>query len=176
MTLLDPDRNTLGKFQRPGDAAETQRLAALEAYPATGSARRRVLNAIACTGNYGCTDEELQQRLGMNPSTQRPRRVELVEGGWIQDSERRRRTSSGRSAVVWVMTPAGLRQWIPNKFHDSGDEPRGGTTAHGHGPPLPAPAARLTAAETASSPETSSGGVPLPTTPAPPLQLSMEAA
>lgn len=72
-----------------------------------------------------------------------------------------------------VAGKTGARSYL---YSLSGDEPRGGTTAHGHGPPLPASAARLTAAETASSPETSSGGVPLPTTPAPPLQLSMEAA
>jgi hypothetical protein len=37
----------------------------------------------------------------MNPSTQRPRRVELVEGGWVEDSGERRPTRSGMDAVVW---------------------------------------------------------------------------
>lgn len=58
----------------------------------------------------------------------------------------------------------------------SGDEPRDEYGAHG-APPLPVPAARLTAVErAASSPGTTSGGV-LPHDPlAPPLQLSLEAA
>ena len=98
----DPARDQVGKYQRPGAAAETQRRAAESVYPATGTWRRRVLNAIVAAGLRGATDEELQQALGMNPSTERPRRVELVEQGWIEDSGRRRPTRSGRFAVVWV--------------------------------------------------------------------------
>lgn len=98
----DPDQNRVGKFQRPGDAAPTQRLAAIQAMPRTGTARRRVLDFIRVAGDAGATDEEIQQGLGMNPSTQRPRRVELVEGHWIKDSGRTRRTDSGMAAVVWV--------------------------------------------------------------------------
>lgn len=100
--LSDPDRNTIGKFQRPTDAAETQRVAAVAAYPSTGTWRRKVLDYIAFCHEDGATDEEIQQYLNMNPSTQRPRRVELVEGGWIEDSGRRRKTRSRRDAVVWV--------------------------------------------------------------------------
>ena len=99
--LSDPSRNAVGKHQRPGDAAETQILSALEAYPASGTQRRAVLLFITDLG--GATDEEIQLGLGMNPSTQRPRRVELVEGGWIEDSGERRKTRSGRSAVVWTL-------------------------------------------------------------------------
>ncbi len=95
---------TIGKFQRPGDAAETQRQAAIAAYPATGTWRLRVLKAVVAAGEHGRTDEELQAELGLNPSTQRPRRVELVEGGLVADSGRRRLTRSGRLAVVWVAT------------------------------------------------------------------------
>lgn len=100
--LSDPDRNTIGKFQRPTDAAETQRTAAVLAYPSTGTWRRKVLDAITVAGNHGMTDEQIQEALRMNPSTQRPRRVELVEGGWVMDSGRRRSTRSRRDAVVWV--------------------------------------------------------------------------
>jgi hypothetical protein len=111
MPLEDPGLTTIGKFQRPGAAAVTQRTAAIEAYPATGTQRRRVLHAIATLGEHGATDEELQQILDMNPSTERPRRVELVESGWIEDSEDKRRTKAGRAAVVWCLTPAGREQY-----------------------------------------------------------------
>lgn len=104
--LSDPAADTIGKFQRPGDAAPTQRVAAIEAYPATGSWRLRVLEAIV-ESRAGLTDEELQTMLRLNPSTERPRRVELVEGGWIEDSGTRRPTRSGRSAVVWALTERG---------------------------------------------------------------------
>jgi hypothetical protein len=51
----------------------------------------------------GCTDEEGYTALGMNPSTYRPRRIDLVDKyGVVVDSGRRRLTASGRSAVVWV--------------------------------------------------------------------------
>lgn len=107
MNLLTENR--IGKFQRPGDAAETQRTAAIMAYPKTGTWRRKVLNIITLCGDVGATDEEIQDALRMNPSTQRPRRVELVEGGWIVDSGRRRMTRSRREAVVWVVDT-----WRPN--------------------------------------------------------------
>jgi hypothetical protein len=99
--LDDVDADRVGKAQRPGDAAETQRLAALRVLPHTGTARRRVLEAIFMAAANGLTDEEIQDELHMNPSTQRPRRVELVEGGWVEDSGERRPTRSGMDAVVW---------------------------------------------------------------------------
>ena len=53
--------------------------------------------------DYGATDEEMQTATGMNPSTQRPRRCELVEMGKVMPSYLTRRTKSGRKAVVWVI-------------------------------------------------------------------------
>lgn len=102
--LSDPDANVAGKHQRPGAAAETQRLTALIAYPRTGTARRGVLEYLVSRGEFGATDEEIQDALAMNPSTERPRRVELVEGGWVHDGGARRLTSSGSPAVVWELT------------------------------------------------------------------------
>lgn len=39
----------------------------------------------------------------MNPSTERPRRVELVENGLVEDSGRVRQTDSKTEAVVWIV-------------------------------------------------------------------------
>lgn len=69
----------------------------------TNALRARVYAAIAARGAFGATDEELQVALGMNPSTQRPRRVELEDRGRVRDSGARRLTRSGRRAVVWVV-------------------------------------------------------------------------
>jgi hypothetical protein len=104
--LPSPGEDRPGKHQRPGDAAETQISSAMEIQPASGRERIRVLNVIAATEGRGATDEEIQILLQMNPSTERPRRVELVEKGWVEKTELRRRTRSGRSAVVWRLTPA----------------------------------------------------------------------
>jgi DNA-binding IclR family transcriptional regulator len=48
----------------------------------------------------GLTDEEVQRRLDMNPSTQRPRRIELARRGLVVEAGTRR-TASGRMATVW---------------------------------------------------------------------------
>jgi hypothetical protein len=42
----------------------------------------------------------MQLALGMNPSTQRPRRIELERRGLVV-KDGTRKTSSGRMAVVW---------------------------------------------------------------------------
>jgi hypothetical protein len=47
------------------------------------------------------TDEELATVLNLSGNTARPRRVELVEIGIVEDSGERRKTASGRNAVVW---------------------------------------------------------------------------
>lgn len=51
----------------------------------------------------GLTDEQMQTMLKMNPSTQRPRRVELVRSGVVKDSGRTAPTKSGRQATIWVV-------------------------------------------------------------------------
>jgi hypothetical protein len=71
----------------------------------TGSARRRVLEALALLAR---TDEELQTDLRMPANTQRPRRVELAAAGYIRDSQQRRATASGAKSIVWEATEAGL--------------------------------------------------------------------
>jgi DNA-binding Lrp family transcriptional regulator len=50
--------------------------------------------------NGPATDEEMQEGLGMNPSTQRPRRIELARRGLVVTCGTRK-TSSGRNADVW---------------------------------------------------------------------------
>lgn len=47
------------------------------------------------------TDEELANALTLSGNTCRPRRVELVELGLVEDSGNRRKTTAGRNAVVW---------------------------------------------------------------------------
>lgn len=82
--------------------SETSKAAAIDNEPRAGTQRWRVLNVLrACP--WGLTDHEMQEMLGMNPSTQRPRRIELVNAGLIKDSGRTRATQSGKQAVVWVV-------------------------------------------------------------------------
>lgn len=81
----------------------TSRAAAQRYAPIAGGARRRVFDAIAGAFN-GLTDEEQQDMLQLNPSTQRPRRIELQRAGLVTDSGATRKTRSGMAAVVWAAT------------------------------------------------------------------------
>jgi hypothetical protein len=76
--------------------------AAEAALPNAGTLRRRVYDQLRQWHATGGTDEDLQIGLGMDPSTQRPRRIELVNAGLVRDSGRTRKTRSGRRATVWV--------------------------------------------------------------------------
>jgi len=69
--------------------------------PKTLSAMQsKVLRFLETCGAFGATDEEMQTRLGMNPSTQRPRRIELARRGLVVTCGVRK-TTSGRNADVW---------------------------------------------------------------------------
>jgi predicted transcriptional regulator len=88
--------------------SETSREAAERIAPAAPTLRDRVLGVLRAAGLEGLTDEEITLRLGMSPSTQRPRRIELVAAGLVRDSGRTRHTASGRRATVWIATPRQL--------------------------------------------------------------------
>jgi hypothetical protein len=99
-----------GMVQNPPQA-DTSAIAAVRIAPETGKLRMAVLRAIAYSG--GMTDEEGIARTGLPSSTYRPRRVELhkgwrdFDGGYILDTGRRRKTHSGRPAIVWQITEKG---------------------------------------------------------------------
>ncbi len=65
--------------------------------------RQRVYEAIRDSGRNGMTDDQIQEDLGIEGNSQRPRRRELQALGRIQLSTLRRLTRSGRTAVVWVV-------------------------------------------------------------------------
>ena len=68
--------------------------------PKAGTLRRKLLDAFRATP-AGLTDEEGIRLTGMNANTYRPRRVELVEGGWVKDTGWTRPVGSGNDAVIW---------------------------------------------------------------------------
>lgn len=103
--ITNPAANTVGKM--PSNPKDTTRLAALKALPRTGTQRAEVLDAIIGSGTRGMTDAELQRALGMNPNTERPRRVELVEANWVVDSGQRRASAGADLSIVWVLSFAG---------------------------------------------------------------------
>ena len=94
----------LPPFQRHSD---TSRQAAIAIIEHTSTLRARTYRFIKSRGTHGATDEEIITASGMAPNTIRPRRVELSQPykdqpPLVEDSRRRRNTSSGRLAIVWV--------------------------------------------------------------------------
>ena len=92
-------------FAAPAQRHSPTSVAAAEALApeALNAAQRRVLAYLEEHGP--ATDEEIIAGTGMNPSTARPRRIELVRHGLVvEDGERR--TASGRRATVWKATAA----------------------------------------------------------------------
>jgi hypothetical protein len=84
--------------------SETSREAAELIEPSSSTLRGRVYAFVSeCGEEKGATDDEMQVALRMNPSTQRPRRVELWRAGLVRDSGVKRPTRTGRRAVVWVV-------------------------------------------------------------------------
>lgn len=81
--------------------SETSCDAADKIEPKAPTLREKVLHVISELG--GLTDAECQQVLHLDPSTQRPRRIELVRMGLVVDSGAKRRTRSGRLAVIWTV-------------------------------------------------------------------------
>ncbi len=91
--------------------SETSKAAATEIRARLPNLQQLVFNAIASAGVEGLTDEEISERTGLNPSTARPRRLELYRKGRIQQSIFTRNGASGRKMTVWipVFTPDSQR-------------------------------------------------------------------
>ena len=87
--------------EAPSNGTETSNIAAEMIQPSAGTLRRQVLDYITLCGETGAIDEEIQDALAMNPSTERPRRGELVDAGLVYCNDTRRKTKSGRPACVW---------------------------------------------------------------------------
>ena len=90
------------KYQAHSD---TSKDAAAEIETRARTLRASVYAFLKISGAYGATDQELQVALNMDPSTERPRRIELVERELVKDSGKKRKTKSGRQAVVWTVIP-----------------------------------------------------------------------
>jgi hypothetical protein len=92
------------------EQTETSQRAALSAWPRAGTARARVLDAVAACGEYGATDDELVWDTDLPANTVRPRRGELVDAGWLvvaldeSGQPRTRATTTGHDAQVWVLS------------------------------------------------------------------------
>jgi predicted ArsR family transcriptional regulator len=104
-TFIEPNAD-LPLFSAARAPAQQHSMTSMQAADSLGpkalnALQRKVLAWLAENGP--ATDEEMQEGLGMNPSTQRPRRIELARRGLVVTCGTRR-TSSGRNADVWKAT------------------------------------------------------------------------
>ena len=105
LNLFDTEPTTAPAVApRSANARVTSRAASVAMQPHLGTIRRKVLGYLIALGDVGGTDEEVQRALGLKGSTERGRRKELQDGGFVVDSGQIRQTSSGRCAVVWKAT------------------------------------------------------------------------
>lgn len=110
MALRRPRDGKLGG-QRQGGMV-TARTAAELVAPRAGTQRARVLDALTYRLRDGSvarevnrSDVELQRVTGLAANSVRPRRVELVDAGWVRDSGERV-VHNGREHVRWTLTRA----------------------------------------------------------------------
>lgn len=85
--------------------SETSREAAASMAKVAPGDEQRVYEYLRCQGWEGATDEQIQLATGLNPNTERPRRVNLCRKGLVREGTQKRLTRSGRRASVWVAVP-----------------------------------------------------------------------
>ncbi len=86
----------------------TSERAAQQIAGSSTSLRGMVLGFIQANGPS--SDEEGMTFLCMNPSTYRPRRIELCKLGLVRDSGLQGKTRSGRACTLWVACEKGEDQ------------------------------------------------------------------
>lgn len=84
------------------NAKRTSRSAAESALPKSGSIRERVYSFFKGRSDFGATDDEAQDFLGIDGNTFRPTRKSLVDDGYLFDSGGTRKNKNGNDCVVWV--------------------------------------------------------------------------
>lgn len=97
-TLHPPGQSCIDSPHTFKGRHDTSFAASVYVAPKAGTYRRRILDALTTRGP--ATDVQIQTALGIAPNTERPRRVELVEGGFVQDSGQRIR-HEGQEHIVW---------------------------------------------------------------------------
>lgn len=88
----------------------TSKAAAKKIEPKVNSLRYKVLDVFHYDQNNhpddpGLTDSDLFTEYfhDKSPNSVRPRRVELVDQGWIKDSGKTRKNANGNDEIVWVL-------------------------------------------------------------------------
>lgn len=87
--------------------SDTSKAAAVQIKSRIGPLHQKIIAYLSLCGSAGATDEQMQRCIPMGANTQRPRRIELMHMGKVEDSGRRELTGSRRAAVVWRLVRRG---------------------------------------------------------------------
>ena len=85
-------------------AGDTERNAASKVNMAPGSDMRLCVDTFIAAGREGLTDFELAELTKQDKNSIAPRRVNLMQAGWVVDSKVRRPSPKGNPSKVWVLT------------------------------------------------------------------------
>jgi hypothetical protein len=119
---------SLGPFAKD---SETSRQAAIDNYPRKGSQREKILTVFAAqipktdgdggltTERHGYTRDDLERLTNLSGNAIRPRVKELLDGGYLEETEETRPTRAGSAATVLQITEDGKRVFLPQtSTHD----------------------------------------------------------
>lgn len=108
--LPDPGKPGHRKSHRHGHATEVKAALSL---PKDDTQKKQVLGVFIAdyrAGGIGLIDEDLVARSGLVFGSAGPRRLNLVEEGWLRASQHPGRTSKNKDAIRWELTPAALKK------------------------------------------------------------------
>ncbi len=91
----------------------TSKAAARSVIHELAAMEQKVLGYIRAQGAFGATSDEIEVGEHMSHQTVSARINGLRSKGFLVDSGRTRRTSSGRQAIVWVLAPEGTPRPAP---------------------------------------------------------------
>lgn len=86
--------------------SETSFQAAVDNLPRAGTQKARILTYLETVGD--ATRDEMEADLDLSGNAVRPRIVELIEAGLVEETERTRVTRSGSKATVLVACSSGV--------------------------------------------------------------------
>ena len=92
------------------DATATSRKAAFKLLPRSGSQRRKVLDVYVRLYPAALTDDDVSRETGLPLNSVRPRRLELVEGGWLNKSSVVKKSDAGNDAQTYFASARAMEE------------------------------------------------------------------
>lgn len=102
------------------DAKKAEQMAARAQFPKSGTDRMKCLLALSMArrnGLVGLTDDELAKVTKLYRYTAAPRRKELVDGGWVEDTGKTLVGDRGRPQTIWRITERGAEEVERRRLH-----------------------------------------------------------